>query len=290
MNSQQRQQGLDEIGIAPYLVFRETFDVGELPIHCEVYPAEDPDQPVVLFIPGIGTYSELYAGFLHRLSGCGYNVVGIDPRGHGYSGGPRGLYSINQVVNDIQLVIDALRRRYRGPLILFGSSFGARLALAVAESAAAIDLLVCHTLFLNERPPDMLHRLGWNWVQFNSMIFPWMPVDFRQFIDVKSLLGDTPLADFAENDERMVWRYPLTTLGSVYGASSQVLQKPIGVPALVVVGEHDQIISATYLRGLVDHSASPFDLQIIPKAGHMLPFFNIEETLQSVDGWVRAQL
>ena len=41
-------------------------------------------------------------------------------------------------------------------------------ALAAVEVLQEIDLLVCHTLFLNERPPDLMHQIGWNWIQFSS--------------------------------------------------------------------------------------------------------------------------
>jgi len=76
------------LGSELYLAKRETFHVGELPVHCEIYE-HCVDSPVLLFLPGIGTYAELYAQMLCSLPQQGFNVVATDPQGHGYSGGER---------------------------------------------------------------------------------------------------------------------------------------------------------------------------------------------------------
>ncbi|QKK11517.1 MAG: alpha/beta fold hydrolase [Pseudomonadota bacterium] len=87
---------LKSLGAVPYLRLRTTEQVGDLPIHCEVF-ASAPAAPLLVFLPGISTYSALYAKMLYRLSQHGFNVVGIDLRGHGHSGGPRGEYTVEAV-------------------------------------------------------------------------------------------------------------------------------------------------------------------------------------------------
>jgi alpha-beta hydrolase superfamily lysophospholipase len=84
----------DGLGIQEILQRREVLRIeGEPPIHCELYEHHR-TAPTVLFLPGLGTYSELYAELLAGVCDQGFNVVGVDPRGHGYSGGERGFYSI----------------------------------------------------------------------------------------------------------------------------------------------------------------------------------------------------
>lgn len=88
-NCEFRSDLRDKLNLGDFLKRRTAFAIGEKAVHCELYE-HAVDAPTILFLPGIGTYSELYAEMLGLLSMQGYNVVGIDPIGHGYSGGSRG--------------------------------------------------------------------------------------------------------------------------------------------------------------------------------------------------------
>jgi alpha-beta hydrolase superfamily lysophospholipase len=83
----QRTELRRKLGIESRLELRRCVRIGTLPLHTELYSCADETAPLLLFIPGIGTYSELYAELLSDLSAQGLNVVGVDLRGHGYSGG-----------------------------------------------------------------------------------------------------------------------------------------------------------------------------------------------------------
>ncbi|WP_210395609.1 alpha/beta hydrolase [Motiliproteus sediminis] len=285
-HSVNRQRILKQLGLDRYLTHRTCWELGELPLHCELYPA-DPHDPLVIFIPGIGTYSEIYTEFLYRFSQRGYNLLSIDLRGHGYSGGPRGDYSVEEVIRDLGQVIDYARQHFDGPLVLFGCSIGARLGLAFAEADSRLDALICHTLFLNERPPDLWHMLGWSWLSMNAMWMPQLKTDFRQFVDVNALLEHNPMGQFASQDSLLVWEYPLRTLNSAYSHPSRILQQPLGIPALLLFGEKDHVLPPDYLRSLAGASKQPFTLIEIADAGHMLPFDHIEETLEATDNWLK---
>ena len=285
-HSPNRQRILKVLGLDRFLEHRQCINLGPLPVHCEIYRSE-PQHPVVLFIPGIGTYSEIYTEFLHRFSQFGYNVVSVDLRGHGYSGGPRGDYRVEEVIKDLATVVDYCQQQFDGPLVVFGCSIGARLGLAFAEADSRVDALICHTLFLNERPPDLWHMIGWNWLSLNALWMPQLKTDFRQFVDVNALLEHNPMGRFANEDSMLVWEYPLRTLNSAYTYPSRILHQSLAIPALILVGENDDVLSPDYLRTLAQETAQPFTLIEIPAAGHMLPFDQIEETLTETHNWLK---
>ncbi len=293
-HKQARKIVFESLGLKQHLKGRRVLEISNLPIHCEVYETRGPERastsPVVIFVPGFGTYAEMYCELLDGLAGAGFNAVGVDIRGHGWSGGQRGLYQVNQVVKDLSQVITRLKDDYNGPVVLFGSSIGSVLALACAERDRRVQALICHTLFLTEIPPDFLHLIGWFWTSLWALFMPHAIVDFRFFTNVNTMLKGTVLGEFAAHDDLLVWRYPLATLGSVYSRPSRVYREQVGFPAAIVIGDRDELIDLEYERTIIRGMRHPFDLIVIPGARHMLPFENIEDTIEQVSSWLSRSL
>ena len=282
--SAKRRQVFEQIGLSPYLKQRQILTLTELPLHCEYYLHSD-DAPWILFIPGIGTYSELYCEMLAKLSQQGFNCLSVDLPGHGYSGGERGDYRLDTLVDQLQQVLDHIEKHYSGPIGVFGCSIGSRIGLALAEQDARIKALMCHTLFLNELAPDMFHSMGWQALSFSCQFMPGMKVDFRTFIDIDNLLSHNPMGEFARHDTRLVWNYPIATLESVYNAPSKILHQTLGIPASIIIGECDDVLYPAYIRRLIEQSAQPFDLFEVEGAAHMLPFDQVDITTETSAQW-----
>jgi alpha-beta hydrolase superfamily lysophospholipase len=91
-----------------------------------------------------------WAPMFHAL---GYNVLAIDLRAHGESGGKfcTGGYfereDVRAVINDIR----AMRPNQTQQMILFGVSFGAAVALAAAEGRGDIDAVILDSPFADYR-------------------------------------------------------------------------------------------------------------------------------------------
>lgn len=286
--SEKRRQIYQQLGLLEYLQHRQLLQFGKLPLHCEHYPAKHED-PWILFIPGIGTYSELYCEMLHKLSLCGFNCLSIDLPGHGYSGGSRGNYRLDTLLPELSQLIDQLEKDYPGPVGVFGCSIGSRIGLALAEQEPRVRALMCHTLFINEVPPDMFHQFGWQALSFNRLFMPWAEVDFRSFIDIDNLLTHNPMGDFARVDDRLVWQYPISTLDSVYNARSVITTDELGIPSAIIVGERDEVLTPKYIRRLLQNSRQPFDLYEVEDGCHMLPFERIDTTVETVAAWFHQQ-
>lgn len=284
-----RLRNYKKLGFDRFLTERESLSIGELPLHCDLYRFSE-DAPCILFLPGIGTYVELYCELLSKLSQQGFNVIAMDLRGHGYSGGSRGKYRIEEVVKDAQQVIDQLSEHLSGPWALFGSSMGARLALAINEADERIHSLLCHTLFLAERPPNFWHHFGWSSLSFSNLFFPDMKIDFRTFVDIDRLLINSPMGDMADEDPLLVWDYPVSTLHSVFSTHCQILKRPLNNPAAILVGSEDEVLPLSYIQQLIRDSKQPFELIEIAGGSHMLPFERINDTLCAASSWFKQTL
>jgi len=283
-----RNRLFDKLGLTPYLQHCEVIEIGELPIHCELYQYS-PDAPTIVFIPGIGTYSQLYCELLSRMSDRGFNLVAIDIRGHGCSGGQRGGYRVGEVVADVKQLLDHLQKRFQGPFGLYGCSIGSKLGLAIAEQESRIEALLCHTLFLTELPPDLWHFMGWNSLYFSNLFTPQLKVNLRLFVDIDNLLKTNPMGKYAERDPLLVWDYPVYTLHSTYSYPSRILEQPLPAnSSAIIIGGRDEILSLNYTRKLIERSVQPFDLLVIEEGSHMLPFDHIDDTLQASCDWFHS--
>ncbi|MEP7102203.1 MAG: lysophospholipase [Burkholderiales bacterium] len=99
-----------------------------LKLHVHEWPCDDA-RGTVLIVHGLGEHIGRYEHVAAQLLRCGRNVVGYDQRGHGTSEGARGrLNHPDDLLRDLALVIDAVRTRLPGPLVLLGHSLGGLIA------------------------------------------------------------------------------------------------------------------------------------------------------------------
>lgn len=288
-NLHDRSSSFEHLGLTPYLARREIIRLGDLPLHLELYHYVT-GAPCILFLPGIGTYSELYCESLAKLSSSGFNVLSVDLRGHGYSGGQRGDYRVKQVVADLQQVLDLLEQRYGSPIGVLGCSIGSRLGLALAEADNRVKALLCHTLFIAERPLDFWHWWGWKNLAMLSLWWPQMPIDFRTFINIQQILEQNPVGQYAIYDDKMVWHYTAATLHSIFSEPCLVLSQPIEARCALLIGEQDAIIPTRYAKALAQGLAQPFEYIELAGAGHMLPFERLDEWVSQCSEWFNRSL
>ena len=103
---------------------------------------------VVLIVHGLGEHAWRYDALAQRLNEWGFCVRAYDQRGHGESGGPRGvLQNDEDLLEDLDELIDDTRRHiaqpWSCPLVLLGHSMGGLVASALVQRGrAAVDALV----------------------------------------------------------------------------------------------------------------------------------------------------
>lgn len=276
------RQGL---GIVGNLEFRECW-LFEENLHLEIYPL-DKAAPTLIFLPGIGTYVELYAEFLTALHNCGFNVIAIDPPGHGYSAGQRGRFEVIPFCQQLSRLIDQLEQRFTGRWSVYGYSIGAVSALALGERDPRIRSVICGTLLLSEFPPDLVHALGWSWTTISAVWFPSVCVPLRSFIDFEALLGTHPAGRWINEDRRIVFDYPLATLANLFSHKSGILNQHYPFDLFILQGDCDEVLSIEYAQRLKEESEQPIRLEIIAGAGHMLPWDDPEGLAQRLSECIK---
>jgi len=267
----------------------ETAYIGPLPLYCELHEAA-PSDPLVLFLPGIATHTALYREFLDAIARQGFNVVGVDLRGHGRSNGDRGLFTVDEVVEDVSAVIDHYGERFSGPIAMLGYSFGSPLALAAAEADDRIKALLCNTLMLGSHPPDWFHFLGWQALGWTSVTLPHWRVNLRSLLDVDRLIFNSHHTKWIADDGLLVWEYPVKTLASVFGYRHRAYKEQLPFRAAVLTGEHDEVVRPNYTKTVLEQLTHRFESQVVPEMDHMGPFVMTEELAATSAAWLRRLL
>lgn len=118
--------------MAPGSLTLRTYD--GLALALREWPAAGTLRGTVLVVHGLGEHMGRYAHVVASLCAHGWHVFAYDQRGHGTSEGDRGrLSAADDLLVDLGVVIDAVRARSRGPMVLLGHSLG---GLVVARFVA----------------------------------------------------------------------------------------------------------------------------------------------------------
>lgn len=278
----------DKMELEQYLQHRTAFCIGENAVHCELYEYSA-DAPTIIFLPGIGTYCELYGEMLYKLSQKGFNVVGIDPLGHGYSGGARGHYTVEQMCEAVSDVLDVLQQRYKGPFGVYGYSIGALLAVAAAAADERLSAVLCGTLLVPDLAPDFTYRMGWNWTWASSLFLPGFKLPLKSFVDFEQLLKGHPAAEEINRDPLIVFDYPLKTLSSLFNHHCQIVNNEYEFDAAILHGDRDEVLPVSYSKRVMEYCNQPMELMVMERQGHMVPFLKPDLVVCLAAQWFESK-
>ncbi|MDP3250299.1 MAG: lysophospholipase [Hydrogenophaga sp.] len=137
---------------------------------------------VVLIVHGLGEHAWRYDPVAHRLNEWGFCVRAYDQRGHGESGGARGvLPDDDALLDDLAEVLEDTRRHiaepWSCPLILMGHSMGGLVAATfVQRGMAQVDGLVLSSPaldagigWLQQKLVNLLYRHAPNFALSNGL-------------------------------------------------------------------------------------------------------------------------
>ena len=131
------------------------------PLHLRHWAPSGSPWATVLLVHGIGEHSGRYERTGRLMAEAGIDVHAFDIRGHGLSGGRRvHVRAWDDYLDDLAVRIAAVREPGL-PLVLFGHSMGALIALTYACSdRPAPDLLVLSAVPLDARVPGWQRALA----------------------------------------------------------------------------------------------------------------------------------
>ena len=252
--------------------------------------------PTVVFLPGTATYAMCYAEFLYLLYKGGVNVVGIDPRGHGQSGGTRGHYSIDSLMVDVRAVVDYAKIHFEGSIHLLGSSQGGITSLYLASEGIAVDSVICQNIAdLTGRKSHRLTRfpllsaIGKPLLSFLSRIAPRFKVPIQGYLALHKVhvkhFGNARL--FMEEDPLALNHVTVQTLHSLATKSFANSLSSLQLPIMVFQGEADEIFPVPDTRDLLEEiGSSKKKLMLYPERGHGIMVNVPEEVVPDVLSWI----
>jgi alpha-beta hydrolase superfamily lysophospholipase len=251
--------------------------------------------PTLIFIPGTTAYAQVYAQFMYDMYKRGFNVIGLDPRGHGQSSGPRGDYTINGIVDDTLAVVKYARSRFGGKIALAGSSQGGMAAFYAAARDDSIAAAVCHNIAdLNGkdnivlsliRPPQLLVPFCTFLMNlYGSYSFPialYLDLSKEKFsdgTDAATMIKDDPLA--------ITW-ITFRALNSLLRTDLAKPVEKIRVPIMLIHAEKDNIFPQKYVEGIFNRLTCKKKYLFFKNTEHLVMTNNVSEVVPPVAAWLK---
>lgn len=243
-------------------------------VHLDVYPASDSGgagraRGSIVFIGGMSNHALGSADFEWRLAQRGWNVVGVDLRGHGRSSGRRGDFTTASLIDDMRGAAAYAHERFGLPVGVMGSSLGGYYALVAANAIERFTCAVSHWIFLPDQPvTDKDRRMKPVALALNR-VAPWARLPTRSLANWDAVNQDPALRQKCFDDPMMVWKYSVRALA---GGMTYRPRRPLTdlrIPHLVVIGADDQMTPMDYTRGVYEQLVGDKEWCSIPGAGHM---------------------
>jgi len=269
-----------------------------LRLHLDLLESK-PGDPAVVFVPGTGMYAAIYGEFMHKLRLAGFNVIGLDPRGHGRSEGQRGSYTVNELVRDAQAAITYAIEHYGERVAIAGSSQGGITAFYAAAADPRIRAAVCHNLALLHEPgiftvsryPELL-RMAYPLLAEIARRVPELKIPIWLYLhedrlgrsslgDIKDVYRQTPLA---------IDRVALKAMISLASTPPARPPEEVTTPILVVHAERDALFSREYIGSIYNRLGGPKELVIVPEAEHLVWMEQVDASIPPVVEWLQQTL
>jgi alpha-beta hydrolase superfamily lysophospholipase len=270
---------------------RGTFTgAGSVPIQWQRFaPSAGAPRAAVLIAHGYAEHLGRYQEFIAHLGARGFAVAGIDHRGHGQSGGPRGhCESFDELVADLRTLADMAEASWPGvPRLLFGHSLGGLLAVvyllrhpetvkAAALSGPAI------------RVPDAAPRALQMVALLLGRVAPRFPL--RSNLDENLLARDPAVGKAYVADPLVHRRATAGFFCAVRAAQAEALAGAgqLRVPLLILQGDADRIVDPSGATDLAARLACEHSLVMLPGYYHELLNEPVEEravVLTLLDRW-----
>lgn len=166
-------------------------------------PGRRRPRAVVLIVHGLGEHAWRYDPLAQRLNEWGFAVRAYDQRGHGDSGGQRGvLPDDDALIEDLYEVVDDTQRHlaqpWACPLILLGHSMGGLVAASfVQRGLAPVDALVLSS-------PAFDAGLGALQKRLIALLYRWAPnLTVSNGLDARRISHDPAVVKAYQQDKRV---------------------------------------------------------------------------------------
>ena len=264
-----------------------------LKLHLDLFLSE-PSDPALVFFPGTSVYSIFYAEFMHKMRLEGFNVVGIDPRGHGRSEGRRGSYTVSSLLSDAQAAVSYCINRFGDRVAIAGSSQGGIVSFYAAASDRRLKGAVCHNIAVLDDPGSVRLTRNPRLSLFMKRLLPLahaapgVRIPVSGYLDLKA-----EATKLGGNAYEFIKRDPFATTSITLGALASLASTPlpcppeeIEVPVMVVHGERDNIFPLDYVKKIYDRLTCEKEFLLLKDKPHLVMTDYVDEVIPSVTAWL----
>lgn len=263
-------------------------------LHLDIYEHHR-QAPTIVFIPGTSIYGMCYAEVLEKIGSQGYNIVSMDPRGHGRSSGERGDYTISELMNDAQNVITYAINKFGDNVSLMGSSQGGIVAFYVAAKDKRIKGVTCQnfadltwsestrlTRFprVSKLLKPMIEKIGDitpNTQIPVSIYLDLEKIEVKYFGNAKNFMDTDPLALKA------------ISFRAFHSLATTKIPKPveeIDIPVMVFQGDADTIFPVDYTQQIFDKLTVKKQFDLFPGLNHAIMTEDPDVILNPILNWL----
>ena len=264
-------------------------------IHLDIFNNTGESKTVVFF-PGTGAASEFYATFLEALAYQGFNVVGIDPIGHGHSSGRRGDFTLARLLENLRDTVSYAKEKFTGKIGIMGSSQGGIVVYYAALEGVPVGAAVAHNAalvykeFANiVRHPGLNRRLLPLFASLNRR-FPTVKFPTSAYLDWHRVFGNQKMLRIFRGNRLFTGYYTVRAISSLkdYVPVTEGLPMP---PTMIITGTEDEIIPKDVSERAFYALKGNFHTYVeIEGAGHMLLLEHMSQILPRVVDWFATRL
>ena len=252
----------------------------QYPISSTHYRRGHPNLPTIFILHGWGSSSEQWTGVIEQLSQAGYDVLSPDLPGFGQSPPPTTPWDVEAYAAWANQFLQFLEVH---PLLILGHSFGGRVAIRLLQQnpKAARGLVLCASSGL-KHPKMLKQRLAFVVAKIGNFIF--------------SIPGLSALRNLARRAlYRSIGEYDYYRTSGIMRETFQLVNEhdiapgleTFAHPTLIIWGDQDTatpLADAHRFHELIPGSR----LEIIPGAGHRLPYERTEAFRELVVGFAES--
>ncbi len=255
-----------------------------------LYPV-DKGAPTLLLLHGLSFYSFEYERLAPLLQQEGYNCFAFDFRSHGRSEGPRGKWTLAELVEDTLHATDYLEKRGFSNFGLFGNSLGATVAVYAAAQDPRIKSVVASNCAT--KPSVALfspfRRMLLECITALTTYVPFR-LNISYFIPYKLVLSDSEDIRRVKSDKLISSARricPSTYLDMYHWDATKPASTVSSI--LVLRGKHDRLQPPEQSQLLFEASQDPKQLMIMD-TGHIPQWQNPELLAAALHRWFGTTL